>query len=31
LYPTSELNGNTANVPSVSASAIFAPAIFYQK
>jgi hypothetical protein len=31
LYPSSELNGNTANVPSVPASAIFAPAIFYQK
>ena len=31
LYPTSELNGNTANVPSVSASEVFAPAIFYQK
>ncbi|SDR73328.1 Starch-binding associating with outer membrane [Polaribacter sp. KT25b] len=31
LYPTSELNGNTANVPAVAASAIFAPAIFYQK
>jgi hypothetical protein len=31
LYPTSELNGNTANVPSVSASDIFAPTLFYQK
>lgn len=30
LYPTSELNGNTANVPAVPASDIFAPTIFYQ-
>lgn len=31
LYPTSELNGNTSNVPAVSASQIFVPTIFYQK
>lgn len=31
LYPDSELNGNTANVPTVTSAEVFAPAIFYQK
>jgi hypothetical protein len=30
-YPISEINGNTANVPTITDSQIFAPAIFYQK
>lgn len=30
LYPTSELSGNTANVPAVSDSQIFSPSIFWQ-
>ena len=31
LYPTSELNGNTANVPEVSGNSVFSPSIFYQQ
>jgi len=31
LYPTSELSGNTANVPTVTESQIFSPSIFWQK
>ena len=30
LYPTSELSGNTSNVPAVSSSQIFSPSIFWQ-